>query len=615
MSASETTAAAKPAPTRAFGRFELRRLLGKSVRSMSWLAFDPRSQQEVMLTMPRTQPADEAALQVWKGETERASRLNHPNLAHVVEIGVHEHWPYVSVDRQLGETLGERLEAQRGLPPAEAVEWTIQLLEGLAFAHQAGMAHGDIQPHQVIVSDQGVVRVMGLAACGVTYAAEPGGRSAPVDANGLQAGRAAAQRDVLTAGLLLHLMLSGQPALDESDTARVVDRLPPVGRDIIRLPWTTPQPVAEGLRAIANRATDRQERQRYHNARTLLTALNGWREAAANDSGGPLALLLDRLHTVGHLPASPGVGARVARLAMAEGQRTDEMAAQVLQDMALSFELLRHVNSAQVQGTQASGGAPVLTLRRAIALVGLKGLRQAASTLRAWPGPLNESNAAALERLMDRVRLAGHAAQLLRPPGYDPEVVYLVTILQNLGRLLVQYHFPDEAEQIRELMQTLPPPAPGEPEQAGMTEEAASFAVLGVDTEQLGAAVARHWGLNDEVLHMVRRLPAGRPVRGADSDGDVLRLTGSLANEVVDLVTTQPPAKVGAALAAVAQRHARVLEVTARDIGEALQAARAAMKGGTGPAVSSTRALAPEPAPAPSGPSEFARTMAARNAH
>jgi len=615
MSAPETTAAAKPAPTRAFGRFELRRLLGKSVRSMSWLAFDPRSQQEVMLTMPRTQPADEAALQVWKGETERASRLNHPNLAHVVEIGVHEHWPYVSVDRQLGETLGERLEAQRNLAPGDAVDWTIQLLEGLAFAHQAGLAHGDIQPHQVLVSDQGVVRVMGLAACGVTYAAEPGGRSTPVDANGLQAGRAAAQRDVLTAGLLLHLMLSGQPALDEPDTARVVDRLPPVGRDIIRLPWTTPQPVAEGLRAIANRATDRQERQRYHNARTLLTALNGWREAAANDSGGPLALLLDRLHTVGHLPASPGVGARVARLAMAEGQRTDEMAAQVLQDMALSFELLRHVNSAQVQGTQASGGAPVLTLRRAIALVGLKGLRQAASALRAWPGPLNETNAAALERLMDRVRLAGHAAQLLRPPGYDPEVVYLVTILQNLGRLLVQYHFPDEAEQIRELMQTLPPPAPGEPELAGMTEEAASFAVLGVDTEQLGAAVARHWGLNDEVLHMVRRLPAGRPVRGADSDGDVLRLTGSLANEVVDLVTTLPPTKVGAALAAVAQRHARVLEVTARDIGEALQAARNAMKGGTGPAVASTRGLAPEPVAAPAAPSEFARTMAARNAH
>ncbi|KQW00593.1 HDOD domain-containing protein [Rhizobacter sp. Root1221] len=615
MSATDTPAA-KPPPTRAFGRFELRRLLGKSVRSMAWLAFDPRSSQEVMLTMPRVQPADEAALHAWKSEAERAARLNHPNLAHVVEIGVHEHWPYVAVDRELGQTLGERLEAQRSMAAADAVEWTIQLLEGLAFAHEAGVAHGDLQPHQVLVSEQGVVRIMALAACGVAHSADAGGRTAPVDVNGLQAGRAAARRDVLTAGVLLHLLLCGQPALEEPDTAKVVDRLPPTGRDIIRLPWTTPQPVAEGLRAIANRATDRQERQRYHNARTLLTALNGWREAAAADSGGPLALLLDRLHTVGHLPATPGVGARVARLALAEGQRTDEMAEQVLQDMALSFELLRHVNSAQVQGTQASGSAPVLTLRRAIALVGLKGLRQAASALRAWPGPLSEPQAESLEKLMDRVRLAGHTAQILRPAGYDPEVVYLVTVLQNLGRLLVQYHFPEEAGQIRDLMKTLPPAAAGEPEEPGMTEAAASFAVLGVDSESLGAAVARHWGLNDEVLHMVRRLPVERPVRAADSDGDMLRIAASIANEVVDVITEVPPTKVGAALAAVAQRYGRVLEVTSREIGEALQGARAALK--TGTSVATPRGSAPAPsseAPAPAAPSAFARSIASRNAH
>ena len=48
---------------------------------------------------------------------------------------------------------------------------------------------------------------------------------------------------------------------------------------------------------IVNRATARQPRQRYLNARTLLRALEGWREAAALDGGGPLALLLDRLAT------------------------------------------------------------------------------------------------------------------------------------------------------------------------------------------------------------------------------------------------------------------------------------------------------------------------------
>ena len=46
----------KPA-TRAFGRFELRQLLGKSERTMVWLAFDPRSHQELILTLPRAQPA------------------------------------------------------------------------------------------------------------------------------------------------------------------------------------------------------------------------------------------------------------------------------------------------------------------------------------------------------------------------------------------------------------------------------------------------------------------------------------------------------------------------------------------------------------------------------
>lgn len=604
MSATEIPVA-KPAATRVFGRFELRRLLGKSARSMSWLALDPRSGQEVMLTMPRVQPADETALHTWKNDVEQGSRLNHPNLAHVIEIGVHDGWPYLSVDRALGLTLGERLEAQRATPTSESVDWTLQLLEGLAFAHQAGVAHGDLQLHQVLVSEQGIVRVMGLAASGLTYADGTARPRGATEAPSLRASRAAAQRDVLTAGLLMHHLLAGAPALDEPDTAKVIDRLPPLGRDIIRLPWATPQPVPEGLRAIANRTTDRQERHRYHNARTLLRALHGWRDAAAQDAGGPLALLLDRLHTVGHLPARPGVGARVARLAMAEGQRTDEMAEQVLQDMALSFELLRHVNSAQVQGTQASGSAPVLTLRRAISLVGLKGLRQAASSLRPWPGPLSESHAEALATLMDRVRLAGHTAQALRPAGYDPEVVYLVALLQNLGRLLVQYHFPDEAQQIRDLMHTLPPVAAGEPDQPGMTEEAASFAVLGIDSESLGAAVARHWGLTDEVLHMVRRLPTQRPVRAADGDGDVLRMAASLANEVVDAITTLPSTKVAAALAALAQRYARGIELTSRDIGEAVQAGRAAMKGG---------AIPPRPADAVPAAAAAPRADVARNA-
>jgi non-specific serine/threonine protein kinase len=171
------------------------------------------------------------------------------------------------------------------------------------------------------------------------------------------------------------------------------------------------------------------------------------------------------------------------------------------------------------------------------------------------------------------VRLAGHTAQALRPKGYDAQVVYLITLLQNLGRLMLRYHFADEAEQIAQLMRPAPP-SETQPEQPGLSEEAAAFAVLGVDIESLGAAVARHWGLSEDVLHMVRRLPADATVRKPDSDAEVLRLTASAANEAVDATQLQVPAKVAAAIAQVAQRYARVLGISTRDVNDSLQAAR-----------------------------------------
>ena len=69
-----------------------------------------------------------------------------------------------------------------------------------------------------------------------------------------------------------------------------------------------------------------------------------------------------------------------------------------------------------------------------------------------------------MQRLIERCQRAGRVALALRPAGYDAEVVYLMTLLQSLGRLVVHYHFPDEAAQIRRLMQPAPSAREGEPE-------------------------------------------------------------------------------------------------------------------------------------------------------
>ncbi|MEP7301417.1 MAG: HDOD domain-containing protein [Caldimonas sp.] len=577
-----------PTPGRAFGRFELRRLLGKSDATMSWLAVDSRGGAEVMLTMPRVAPLGAAALADWLVVVRRAARLDHPGLARVLECGVHEQWPFVAVDRRAGVTLDEWL-AEHPRPAIEdASIWLESVLRGLAFAHDAGVAHLDPQLHAILVNERGQASVMALgAAHGDAAPAAPGRgrdneRAMPLNPSTLRAQRAAAERDVLACGVVLHRLLVGEPALGVADTSRVIDRMAPRGREFVRLPWTTPQPVPEALRAIVNRSTAGQERLRYRNARTFLGALTGWREAVSQDDGGPVALLLDRLRTVGHLPALPGLAGRVQRVTGVESQRTDEIARHLLPDLALSLELLRMLNTAQVQGTQIAGNGPVLTLRRVVALIGVNGVRQAANSLRAWPGPLDETGARALLAAIDRARLAGHTAQALRPAGYDGEVVYLIATMQSLGRLMLRYHFADEAEQIQQLMQPAASVSPTDGhDQPGLDEAAAGFAVLGVDVDSFGSAVARHWGLGDDILHMIRRLPVDVPVRKPDGDADLLRIVASAANEAVDIVSHLPAPKVGAALGLVAQRYARVLRVNARSLVDALHEARDVLRKGS----------------------------------
>jgi eukaryotic-like serine/threonine-protein kinase len=597
-----------PTPARAFGRFQLRRLIGKSEATMLWLAVDARAGSEAMLTMPRIAPATSAGAAAWLLAVRRAARLDHPNIARPLECGIHEHWPFIAVDRRAGVTLDEWLADHPRPSTDEAAVWIEGVLRGLAFAHDAGLAHLDLQLHGILINERGQASVMALGAAEDVDGAARGPRRRddsglmPLDPSTLRAQRAAAERDVLACGVILHGLLAGEPALGSADTGRVMDRMAPRGREFVRLPWTTPQPVPEALRAIVNRSTAGQERLRYRSARTFLGALNGWREDLAEDNGGPVALLLDRLRTVGHLPALPGLAARVQRVTAIESQRTDEIAGHLLPDLSLSFELLRTLNTAQVQGTQVPGNGPVLTLRRVVALIGVNGVRQAANTLRAWPGPLDEANAKALQGAIDRVRLAGHTAQALRPAGYDGEAVYLIAVMQNLGRLMLRYHFAEEAEQIQQLMQPVLGEGDGG-EHAGMNEEAAGFAVLGVDTESFGSAVARHWGLGDDVLHMIRRLPADAPVRKPDGDADLLRLVASAANEIVDAVSSLPATKVGAALGHIAQRYSRVLRVTTRSLAESLQEARDVLRKGvaipTGRARDEEEEGADRPPPAP----------------
>ena len=560
--------AAGPAARR-FGPYQMKTLLGHSASTMTWLADDPRSGFEALVCMPRVRPADAAACQTWLHDARRAARIDHPRVGTAFDIGLHDRWPYAAFDRRHDCTLDEWGTLHAAATPADHVALAVEALEGVAFAHEAGVVHRDLQPHHWLVDSHGHLRLIGFDVA---------------DAALLHDRRSAAARDVLAVALILHGLLAGRAALDEPDIGLVHRRLPPAGRDVVRLPLATPQRVPEALRAIVDRATARDPRQRYMSARSLLAALDGWRRGETGDGAVPMAALLERVRAVGALPALPGAESRFPQLFGRESERTGAMALQILQEPGLALELLRLVNSSSRQGT---GGEPVVTVSRALVLLGLDSVRKAAASLRRWPA--DDTDAAALEQLLRRARRAGLVAQALCPAGYDGELVYVVALLQNLGRLIVQYHRPQEAGQVRSLMQMAA--AEGSPRlrPAALDESAATYAVLGFDAPALADALARQWGLGDDLAAAMQRLDPAKPVGPIAGDWAWLRASASAANEAVDAVSALNTAAATAAravkaetdaLLAVVHRYGPVLRIGIGALRDALRGAAEAMAEG-----------------------------------
>jgi WD40 repeat protein len=170
------------APGASVGRYKVIRPLGEGGMGEVYLARDTQLGRKVALKWVRGEAmASPQARERFLFEARTTARFNHPHIVTVYDVGEHAGRPYVALEYLDGETLRERLDRQRPAP-REAIRALLAIAEALREAHAHQIVHRDLKPGNVMVGQDGRVRVLdfGLAQAG----AEPGVGPGAADAEG-----------------------------------------------------------------------------------------------------------------------------------------------------------------------------------------------------------------------------------------------------------------------------------------------------------------------------------------------------------------------------------------------------------------------------------------------
>jgi serine/threonine protein kinase len=622
-----STAAAPRAAGR-IGRFELQRIIGRGTQATVWLARDPRLERPVALKLMAPQAA-EAGLGDWLTEARHVAGLNHPHVVPVYEADVHDAGsgpqPYLVFEYVSGAPLDRHLRERGPFAPREAVEWLLGVLDALAQAHAAGLVHRDLKPSNLLVDAAGRARVTDFGiAVKSGAAAAAAGTPRYVAPETLRGEAPTPAVDVFALGLLLAELMLGRPLVDESAVPEVLAR---IAHADLALPAQMPQPVDDGLRGVIQRALARDPGARYADAGELRRALLAWltpdaEAAPATDASGAKAgaldFLLRRMRHKSDFPALSDSVARIQRVAASEHENLGTLAGEILKDVALTHKLLRLVNTAHYSH---AGGGSISTVSRAVALMGFAGVRNLALSLVLVEHMNDKLHAQQIKQEFLRALLAGTLAEELCGGGLRShgavEEAFLGAMFRNLGRLLTEFYFPEEAEQVRRLVQPGVPAARENP-RLPVPESNASRSVLGLSYEELGLGVARHWGL-PETLQRCMRLTgtASPPAQPPAALPERLRWIASVANEAADTLLQHEPEEAARRLGELGERYSRVLGVPAREVVAAVGRSRtrlaelaAGLEIVLKPGTPAERLLVPRPA-ALAGAAPAARTPGA----
>ncbi len=143
------------------GKYVIKSELGHGAMGVVYLAEDPRLHRPVALkTMSPSVAGDPELLQRFYREAESAGQLRHPNIVTIYDIDEAEGTPFIAMEFLEGESLEKLIRTRKPLPMYRKLDIIIQACRGLHYAHQRGIVHRDVKPANIVVLNDGLVKIV-----------------------------------------------------------------------------------------------------------------------------------------------------------------------------------------------------------------------------------------------------------------------------------------------------------------------------------------------------------------------------------------------------------------------------------------------------------------------
>jgi len=260
------------------GRYELQDVVGSGGMSSVYRARDTVLERTVAIKILHEHYSDDPEyVERFRREARALAQLNHPNIVTVIDRGEFEGRQFIVFEHVEGENLKELVDREGQLPVDRALALVHQVARGLAFAHDHGVVHRDVKPHNVLIDEDGVAKVtdFGIArslepADGLTETGTLLGTSeyiAPEQASGA---RVDERSDQYSLAVVLYELLAGEPPYTGDNFMAVamkhIQQPVPSVRDV------RPD-VAPRIDAIVSRGMAKRPDDRFPSTEAMMAAL------------------------------------------------------------------------------------------------------------------------------------------------------------------------------------------------------------------------------------------------------------------------------------------------------------------------------------------------------